>query len=88
MNNEKCAKSTTNLDFNSTNADNWAGRNEHMRCKTCMYFVKKYKSNFDTPISARPSIGRCRRHAPTMKGYPAVFEDDWCGDHKIDENKI
>jgi hypothetical protein len=33
-------------------------------------------------------LGRCRRHAPTMNGYPAVFEDDWCGDHKLDENKI
>jgi hypothetical protein len=33
-------------------------------------------------------VGRCRRHAPTMSGYPAVFEDDWCGDHKVDETKI
>jgi hypothetical protein len=33
-------------------------------------------------------IGRCRRHAPTMSGYPAIFEDDWCGDHKVDETKI
>lgn len=33
-------------------------------------------------------LGRCRRRAPTMSGYPAVFEDDWCGDHKVDENKI
>jgi hypothetical protein len=33
-------------------------------------------------------VGRCRRHAPTMNGYPVVFEDDWCGDHKLDESKI
>ncbi|MBC8158969.1 MAG: hypothetical protein H8E94_06530 [Alphaproteobacteria bacterium] len=32
-------------------------------------------------------FGRCRRHAPTMQGYPAVFGNDWCGDHKLDENK-
>lgn len=34
------------------------------------------------------SIGRCRRHAPTMSGYPVVFHNDWCGDHKLDENKL
>jgi len=27
--------------------------------------------------------GRCRRHAPTMTGYPVVFENDSCGDHKL-----
>lgn len=30
-----------------------------------------------------PTKGRCRRHAPTMGGYPVVFPDDWCGDHKL-----
>jgi hypothetical protein len=33
-------------------------------------------------------VGRCRRHAPTLQGYPVVFETDWCGDYKVDENKI
>lgn len=33
-------------------------------------------------------IGRCRRHAPTMSGWPVMFKSDWCGDHKLDENKI
>jgi len=33
-------------------------------------------------------VGRCRRHAPTMSGYPAVFPADWCGDHKLDETKL
>jgi hypothetical protein len=33
-------------------------------------------------------LGRCRRHAPTMSGYPVVFENDWCGDHKLDEDKV
>ena len=28
---------------------------------------------------------RCRRHAPTVNGYPAVFQNDWCGDHKLDK---
>jgi len=36
----------------------------------------------------RGRLGRCRRNAPTMKGWPAIFEGDWCGDHKLDENKI
>lgn len=33
-------------------------------------------------------IGRCRRHAPTMAGFPVVFVTDWCGDHKLDEEKV
>jgi hypothetical protein len=64
-------------DVNS-NEDPWIGRSESMRCKTCMYERQK------TDI-----IGRCRRHAPTMSGYPVVFrEKDWCGDHKLDETKV
>jgi hypothetical protein len=33
-------------------------------------------------------LGRCRRHSPTMSGWPVVFVNDWCGDHKLDENKV
>ena len=66
--------------------DNWKHRSEKMLCKTCMYYVPKDRLE---PIKEGDSWpGRCRRHAPTMKGYPAVFNTDWCGDHKIDENKI
>lgn len=60
------------------NNDNWKNRSEGMKCKTCMFFVLKENSK----------IGRCRRSNPTMKGYPVVFPDDWCGEHKIDENKL
>jgi hypothetical protein len=51
-----------------------------------MYFVVKAK---DMPVTiGENSLGRCRRHAPTVAGWPAIFEQDWCGDHKLDENKI
>ncbi len=41
------------------------------------------------PIQLSDSnIGRCRRHAPTINGYPVVYIIDWCGDHRLDENKI
>jgi len=34
-------------------------------------------------------IGRCRRNAPIVQvGYPTTYPDDWCGDHKLDEEKI
>jgi hypothetical protein len=33
-------------------------------------------------------LGRCRRHAPTMSGWPVMFVTDWCGDHKLDERRI
>ena len=66
--------------------DPWMHRSKHMSCVTCMWFVAKAKSE---PNTEEPNmIGRCRRHSPTMSGYPVVFMTDWCGDHKVDENKI
>ena len=65
--------------------DPWKHRSSGMRCETCMWFAPKVS---DDPSQAAPQLGRCRRHAPTLNGYPAVFFIDWCGDHKLDENKI
>jgi len=30
-------------------------------------------------------LGRCRRHAPSLRGWPVVYNTDWCGDHKLSE---
>ena len=65
--------------------DPWKHRSKRMACATCMWFVTKEKSEGKDNIAP---IGRCRRHAPTMNGYPVVFENDWCGDHKLDENAV
>ena len=68
--------------------DKWKHRSEKMKCKTCMWFVvKRAAREVLGDVEELSAIGRCRRHAPTMTGYPVVFEGDWCGDHKIDENK-
>lgn len=64
--------------------DPWKNRSNEMRCHTCMSFVPKMPK---TPQAVQ-SIGRCRKHAPTMNGYPVVFRHDWCGDHKLDENAV
>lgn len=63
--------------------DPWIHRSSQMSCRTCMWYVMKERTG---PILKE--VGRCRKHAPTMTGYPVVFSTDWCGDHKIDENKI
>jgi len=60
----------------STN-DNWEHQSTNMKCTTCMWWVQKA----DFP-------GRCRKHAPTLNGWPATFETDWCGDHKLNETKL
>ena len=66
-------------DFPETQQDDpWVGRSKLMKCPTCLYSVKKGESD----------LGRCRRHAPTMTGYPVIMATDWCGDHKLDENKV
>lgn len=61
---------------NSAKEDPWKHRHANMKCVTCMWFVPKGVAD----------IGRCRKHSPTIDGYPVVFENDWCGDHKLDEN--
>ena len=60
---------TGDLPDNTYVQDPWKHRSKGMRCETCMFYVNT----------------RCRRHAPTLQGYPAVFPDDWCGDHKLDK---
>lgn len=57
--------------------DPWAHRSAGMRCRSCMWFIEKSSA-----------IGRCRRHAPVMSGFPVVYPTDWCGDHRVDETKI
>jgi len=65
-------------------SDPWKHRCAGMRCMTCMWFVAKETNR----ITARDNeIGRCRRHCPSMGGYPVVKSQDWCGDHRLDENK-
>ena len=73
--------------------DPWKHRSSGMKCATCMWFVKKAKPTAEQEkatinIPSNGDLGRCRRHAPTMNGFPATFEADWCGDHKLDETKI
>jgi len=58
--------------------DKW-DRKTDFNCGSCMYFVPKVNS----------TAGRCRRHAPTLQGYPAVDQErDWCGDHKVGTNPL
>ena len=66
--------------------DLWKQRNATMRCTSCMYFVEKEMKN--TPDSFEMWVGRCRRHSPTLNGWPVIRGGDWCGDHKLDENKV
>ena len=66
--------------------DNWIHRSKNMCCGGCMWWVPKAMDK-PTAVGDR-ELGRCRMHAPTLKGWPATFNNDWCADHKLDENKI
>jgi hypothetical protein len=57
--------------------DKW-DRKTNFGCCSCMYYVSKKNSN----------PGRCRRYAPSMQGYPVVYEEDWCGEHKLGTNPL
>lgn len=80
-----CTEETTSGGRSLPQEDNWVHRSKGMQCKTCMWFVQKCQA--DSKAASPTVIGRCRKHCPTMAGYPAVFLNDWCGDHKLDENK-
>lgn len=63
--------------------DPWVHRSAQMRCRSCVFYVPKKGAGVTTT-----QIGRCRRNAPTMRGFPAVFPNDWCGEHRLDEDKL
>lgn len=66
----------------ANNKDNWIHKNTGMVCSTCMWCAAKAEEGQVI------EVGRCRRHAPTMNGYPVVYMTDWCGDHKLDADKL
>ncbi len=69
-------------------SDPWAHRSAGMKCKTCMWWAPKPATENEQGQAPVRILGRCRRHAPTMNGFPACWSDDWCGDHKLDETKV
>lgn len=66
--------------------DPWKHRSTGMKCGSCMWYAPKVRMIGNN--EAALNIGRCRRRAPTMNGYPVVFVDDWCGDHKLNEESL
>jgi len=67
-----------------TNADNWKDRSKGMICGSCVWYVPKAPLN---ETEGESTIGRCRRRAPTLNGFPVMYRTDWCGDHRLHENK-
>ena len=73
----------------TTLADPWADRKQGMTCSTCIWYVpKKRIGTANSDVNPLAEIGRCRRHAPSMNGFVPVYPVDWCGDHRLDENKV
>ncbi len=63
--------------------DQW-DRKTDFGCGSCMSYVPKKQHAADKATKE----GRCRHNAPTMNGYPVVFPDDWCGQHKRGSNPV
>lgn len=66
--------------------DRW-DRKTDFGCSSCMFYVPKREALIGGDV-IEMAEGRCRRRSPTMKGYPVVFADDWCGEHKRGSNPI
>ncbi len=71
--------------------DKW-DRKTGFNCNSCMFYVPKMVGLPDGKGGVRETpedFGRCRRQAPTMKGFPVVYGNaDWCGEHKIGSNPV
>ncbi len=66
-------------------ADKW-DRKTNFNCNSCMYCVPKINQINDGDDFKE---GRCRRNAPTLKGYPVIMTyHDWCGEHKLGSNPV
>lgn len=62
--------------------DPWKHRSAGMQCRTCMWYCPKVSEDSNV------YIGRCRKNAPELGGFPAVFPTDWCGNHRVNENAL
>ena len=68
--------------------DPWKHRSKGMLCATCMWWVLKEVDSAESTKRVS-ELGRCRKNAPLAnKGFAPTFANDWCGDHRLDENKI
>lgn len=85
-------KGPDNRDPVTSTEDPWRHRSKLMRCQTCMFYVAKVVEKTELQgkqYDVVSELGRCRRHAPTLGGWPAVFgATDWCGDHKLNESEV
>jgi hypothetical protein len=80
---------TTTSGGEEMSEENWRHRSKGMKCRTCMWWVEKHNANLIGELKpGDQKLGRCRKKAPTLNGWPAVYESDWCGDHKLDETKL
>jgi len=72
----------TGKDAGLTNSDPWKHRSSKMHCSACMWFCPKVKED-----NTESDLGRCRKNAPSMNGFVPVYVTDWCGQHRLDENR-
>jgi hypothetical protein len=77
-NSKQSVPSVCERQWNMMTKDNWKNKSTGMICYTCMHYMEK--GTLDEDVQPK---GRCKRHAPTMEGFPVVFNTDWCGDHKL-----
>ena len=64
----------------------WSKYHRYRTCKTCKYFIEEDPVDVERTYTI---VGRCRRHAPVSGvGYPEVYPNEGCGDHKVDENRV
>jgi len=82
---DKFYNQTTEKQAIPDRGDKWLHRARTHSCSFCMWYWPK---RLEGERLDQAKLGRCKKHAPTLNGFPVVYPDDWCGDHKLDETKV
>ena len=53
-----------------------------LKCFNCIFFEGKEDA------TGFIQVGRCIRNAPTIRGFPIMLPNQYCGEHRLDENKF
>jgi hypothetical protein len=59
---------------------------KHVRCVSCVFFQPLLHSDVKEGDQIR--LGKCRKNAPTVAGFPQVLPYEFCGEHRLDAEKL
>ncbi len=63
-------------------------RDKNMCCETCIWYAQEEPTDGIRFFNWNTEYATCRFKSPVLGGWPVLYLGDWCGDHKLDEDKV